>query len=168
MAQGLQLNSATGNDGEASEQRNNIFIAPAPISQKSGDQPQCDHRGADLSITALIPNPSLQSELSGFIGVPLHSLKEINSGSPQSLPHQKSCGLALVLMVIIALLCLFRDNKVSGCGEEERQTEWNVGKPSHSAPQFSGGTSNLCRADFINNHAQRPAHFDALTSPPAA
>lgn len=40
--------------------------AGAQLPQKTrGDQPQCDHRGADLSIAALIPNPSLQSALSG-------------------------------------------------------------------------------------------------------
>lgn len=104
-------------------------IEPVPNSQKSGDQPQCDRRGADLSTAALIPNPSLQRALSGLIVVPLHKLREINSGSPQSLPHQKSCGLALVLVVIIALLCLFRDNKESGRGgrgEADRMKRWNT------------------------------------------
>lgn len=104
-------------------------IEPVPNSRKGGDQPQCDHRGADLSITALIPNPSLQSALSGLIGVPLHRLREIKSGSPQSLPHQRSGGLALVLVVITALLCLFRDNKGSGCeggGEADRMKRWTT------------------------------------------
>lgn len=96
---------------------------PVPNSRKGGDQPRSDHRGADPSIAGLIPNPSLQSALSGLIGAPLHRPREIKSGSPQSLPHQRSGGLALVLVVITALLCLFRDNKESGCGEEERRGE---------------------------------------------
>lgn len=33
------------------------------------DQLRCDHRGVDLSTAVLIPNPSLQSVLSGLIGV---------------------------------------------------------------------------------------------------
>lgn len=171
-ARGLQLNPASGDEGEASEQWNETFsnrvLAQrrhwASNCQKNGDQPQRDHRGADLSIAGLIPNPSLQSALSGLIGVPLHRLREINSGSPQSPPHQKSRGLAPALVVIIALLCLFRDNKESGCGgrgEADRMKRWKT-------ISFSGGTSNLCRAHFINNRARRPARFHALASPPAA
>lgn len=38
----------------------------------------------------LIPNPSLQSALSGLIGVPLHRLTEINTGSPRSPAHQRA------------------------------------------------------------------------------
>lgn len=96
-------------------------IEPIPSSRKTGDQPQRDHGGADLSIAALILNPSLQSALSGLIGVPLHRLREINSGSTLSPPHQKSCGLAPAPVVIIGLLCLFRETKET----------WTSGGPEH-------------------------------------
>lgn len=107
-------------------------IEPIPNSRKTGDQPQCDHRGADLSIAALILNPSLQSALSGLIGVPLHRLREINSGSPHSPPHQKSCGLAPAPVVIIGLLCLFRENK---------ETWTSGGLEHHLIPLFFTCTS---------------------------